>query len=211
MWRRWFLQQWVWFSSASLAHVAWKPLRNQRRRKMRKQGTKRVGRSGPVSLGSASCFLWKRHFYLFSPLNFGLLFTFPGFLKPQGRNMKEDTHRALKGCCLCVHMHVCVCVYIFMYVSCWTGGAYFLSEKSIACAQNEVLNRMLSSSGEVRAVWGNGCYSSARGCAECLTQSSTTLPWLVWGSEPLQELPTVSWWFGEEVILASPMGTGSGQ
>lgn len=181
----------------------------QRRRKRRKQGTKWVGRSELLSLGPASCFLWKRHFYLFFPLTFWLLFTFPGFLKPPGRNMKEDTHRALNDCCLCVHMHVCVCVYVFMYVSCWTERAYFLSEKPIACAQNEVLNRMLSSSGEVRAVWGNGCCSSARGCAECLVQSITTLPWLVWGSEHLQELPTVSWWFGEEVILAPPLGTSS--
>lgn len=87
-----------------------------------------------------------------------------------------------------------------MYVSRWTGRAYFLSEKPIACAQNEVLNRMLSSSGEVRAAWGDGCCSSARGCAECLAQSRTMWLWLVWGPEHLQELPTVSvmvWWGGD--------------
>lgn len=186
--------------SAWLAFVAWKPLRSHRGGGRGGNDTKQVGRSGPVSLGAASRFLWKRDFYLFFPLTFWLLFTFPGFLKPQGRNMKEDTHKALNGCCLCVHMHVCVCVYVFMYVSRWTGRAYFLSEKPIACAQNEVLNRMLSSSREVRAVWGNGCCSSARGCAEGLAQSSATSPWLVWGSEHLQELPTVSvmvWWGGD--------------
>lgn len=193
-----------------------KPQR-RRRRRGRKQGTKWAGRSGPVSLGAAPRFLWKRHFYLFFPLTFWLLFTFPGFVKPQGRNMKEDTHRALKDWWLCVCMHVCVCVYVFMYVSRWTRRAYFLSEKPIGCAQNEVLNRMLSSSGEVRATWSSGCCGSARGCAERSVQSSATLPWWGCGSGPLQELPTVSvtvCWRGdtsEGVTLAPPLGAGSRQ
>lgn len=156
------MQQWVWFSSAWLAHVAWKPPRSHRGGG--RGGSKAQSKSAAWDLLRVFC--GKRHFYLFFPLTFWLLFTFPGFLKPQGRNMKEDTHRALNDCCLCVHMHVCVCVYVFMYVSRWTERAYFLSEKPIACAQNEVLNRMLSSSGEVRAAWGNGCCSSARGGAE---------------------------------------------
>lgn len=212
MWRKWFLQQWVWFSSAWLAHVVWKPLRSHRGGG--RGGSKAQSESAGLSQSAwdlLHVFCGKGISICFFPLTFWLLFTFPGFLKPQGRNMKEDTHRALKDCCLCVHMHVCVCVYVFMYVSCWTERAYFLSEKPIACAQNEVLNRMLSSSGEVRAAWGNGCCSSVRGCAECLAQSSTILPWLVWGSEHLQELPTVSWWFGEKVILAPPLGTSSRQ
>lgn len=112
--------------------------------------------------------------------------------------MKEDTQRALKDWCLraCTHVWVCVCV--FMWVSRWTGRAYFLREKPIGCAQNEVLNRMLSSSGEVRAVCSSGCCSSARGCAE----SSVYSPELRWAAARSTSRSYLSpWWIGEGETL----------
>lgn len=150
--------------------------------------------------GSCSVFSVEKAFLPgFFTLTFWLLCTFPGFLKPQGRNVK-DTHRALNDWCLRACVHVCVCVYVFMYVSRWTGRAYFLCEKPIGCAQNEVLNRMLSSSGEVRAAWSSGCCGSVRGCAERSVPSSAAMPRMGCGSERLQELPSISitvWWRGD--------------
>lgn len=164
------------------------PEKARRRRRKSKQGLMWAGRSGPASLGAhPPCFLWKRHFCLvfFFPLTFWLLFTFPVFLKPQGRNMKGDTHGALSAWRLRARTHVRVCVRVFMYVSRCTGSAYFLSETASGCAQNEVLNRMLSFPGDAGAARSSGCRSSARGRAERVVRSSAALPQLGCGSEHL--------------------------
>lgn len=52
---------------------------------------------------------------------------------------------------VCVHAHVCTCTFIYVRVT--LNRDYLPSEKPIGYIQNEVLNRMLNSSGEVRAPW----------------------------------------------------------
>lgn len=176
---------------------ALEPPEKPQRKRRRKQGTQWAGWPGPA-FSVEKAFLSVVLFSLF-PLTFWLLFTFPGFLKPQGRNLKEDTHGALKGRCLPARAHVRVCVHIFMYVSRWTGRAYFLSEKPVGCAQNEVLSRMLSHCHDLEKWELCEAVGAAALRGAVLSVLSRPAPWCPGRAAALsisKSCPPPPWWFG---------------
>lgn len=154
----------------------------------RRQSSKGAGRSVPLSQEPYCIFCGKKSISISSlPLTFRLLFTFPDVRRPQGRKVKEDTHTALNDWCLCACVqHVCTCTLIYVCVT--LNRHYLPSEKAIGYVQNEVLNRMLNSSGEVRAPRSR---SSLQGCAECLFQPGAAVPCSGCGIKCLQGLPMV--------------------